>query len=89
MPTINTGDRPGRKITPGFFQGFAYNSVDQGFTRLQVAGRLVDNKLVIGQFLDHEIATLFFNNRRYRDVWFPDHVDSSIRSGNHDNGRDR
>ena len=58
----------------GLFQRLARNGADQGFARVEMPGRLVEEAPAIGVLLDQQEAAVALDDRGHGDVGFPDHV---------------
>src|SRR5271156_2248386 len=71
MRHIDAHQRLGRERMRRFFERFAHDRLGERFTRLQMAGGLVETQPVVGVLLDEEKTSLALDNGGHGDVRSP------------------
>ena len=71
---INAQQRSRPESISGFFQRFADRAFDQGFTRLQMAGRLIETVTEFGVLFNQQETPVAFEHRGDGNVGFPDRI---------------
>lgn len=70
---VDADDTGGFDVPAGFLEGFANRGLDEGFIRVEVAGRLVEHGATALEFLDHQEAAVVFDEGGDSNVGLPGH----------------
>jgi len=72
-PEVGADQRVGTKSPRGLFAGFADHRFHEGFTILEVSGRLIEHQAAGDPLLDHEKAAVELGDRGHGDLGIPGH----------------